>query len=65
VTPIHIELKTWCTFTIIVSSYKNDLVLTPLHYMRRICCLKINVNESLDKGDILEEDPLMSNGDED
>jgi hypothetical protein len=33
--------------------------------MRRICCLKINVNESSDKGDILEEDPLMSNGDED
>jgi hypothetical protein len=34
-----IELKIWCTFTIIINSYKNDLVLTPLHAMRRICCL--------------------------
>jgi hypothetical protein len=34
------ELRTWCTFTIIISSYKNDLVLTPLHCMRKICCLK-------------------------
>jgi hypothetical protein len=34
-------LKTWCTFTLITSFSKNDLVPTPLHGVKRICCIKI------------------------
>jgi hypothetical protein len=32
-------MKTWCTFTLITSFSKNDLVPTPLHGMKKICCL--------------------------
>lgn len=57
------ELKTWCTYTLIVSSYKNLVVWYKKNVLLKYYLLEVDRNE--DDNDTLEEDPLVSNEDED
>jgi hypothetical protein len=56
-------LKTWCTFTLITSFSDNDLVLTPLHGIKKICCLKIKLSDvgfNLDGGNTSDVRPTWA-----
>jgi hypothetical protein len=59
----QIGQKTWCTYTLIVSSCKNDLAPTPRHGTRKILFEKLmfNVDEGVDENDSSNEDTITSN----
>jgi hypothetical protein len=56
-------LKTWCTFTLITTSYKNDFGVDPIAYNEKNMLSKnfvSYVDKSLDESNTSKEDPLVS-----
>ncbi len=77
---IHLSVKKWkiashwsklkisCTFTLIANSYKNNLVLPPLLGIKKHMLFEdymFDVDKSLNIGNTLKENLLLSNEDED